>query len=331
MKIGLCIVGCGKFAANFAESIQPLLQTTDIYFASRDSAKSKRYADMFNGKGSFGSYEEAAENPKIQAMYICTPHHLHLDHTLLAASNGKHVLLEKPIARSTREAHQIISAIQKFQVNFMVAENYRFMPSIRLCKQLVDDGKIGKIRVIQVQQESTYKPVGWRKDWEKNGGGVFIDAGIHKIHFLRYLLGDPLHIFATTPDQETKANQGEDGIVFISKWKTGEVALVYHSWTQSKNRRSHWLSLSGTNGNIYIEIGKPWLQLDDGNDVKTLPIAEPLNGLLPMTQEFLCSIDEHRTPEVHGHEALQDLIIVEKAYESINKGKSLTLTSEQQA
>ena len=180
MKIGLCIIGCGNFSRTFAESIRPLTSEINLYFASRDANKAQVYNSTFGGHGSFGSYEEAVGHPDVTAVYICTPHHLHLEHAVLAASHKKHILIEKPIARTSEEAQQMVAISNHFQINLMVAENYRFIPAIRLCKKLINQGAIGRIRVVQIQQESPYLPSEWRAIRSKNGGGVFIDAGDRK-------------------------------------------------------------------------------------------------------------------------------------------------------
>ena len=74
----------------------------------------------------FGSYEEAAADPRVQAMYICTPHHLHWEQAVMAARAGKHVLVEKPIALTLEEANDIVAEAQRAGVTLMVAENYRY-------------------------------------------------------------------------------------------------------------------------------------------------------------------------------------------------------------
>lgn len=327
MKFGLCILGCGGFAKTFAKSIQPLLPNVELYFASRNLNKAQLYCREFNGTKAFGAYSDAVKSPYIDGVYVCTPHHLHLDHTTLAATEGKHVLVEKPISNNVQSANEMITIAETNNVKLMVAENYRFIPTIRLCRTLVTQGAIGDIRMIQVQQESPYRPSDWRSDNLKNGGGVLVDAGIHKIHFLRYMLGEPDQIYATTPDSVVSENKTEDGIVFVAKWTSGPVGLIYHSWTASQKPQPHWISVSGTKGKIYFEIRKPELQLDQGASYRALKITEPLNGILSMVEEFISSIQENRLPEVTGSEGLQDLIMVQKAYESIDQTESLALNN----
>ncbi len=325
MKLGLCVVGCGNFAKAFASSIQPLLPQINLYFASRDLAKAQAYSQMFHGAGAFGSYSEAAGDARVEAMYICTPHYLHTEHTALAASTGKHILIEKPIAITMEEGRRVIAIAEEAGVTLMVAENYRFMPAVRLCKELVDQGALGQIRIIQLHQETAYRPARWRELRHLSGGGVFIDAGIHKVHFLRYLAGEPEHIYALVPTRTEEGLRVEDGLVFVAKWADGQVGLIHHSWTASNRPLPHWVSLSGSEGRIYFEIGEPQLLLEQGDHSRTIEIAGPFDGLMPMVQEFINSIRESRPPEVPGSEGLGDLEVVLKAYESIEKGISLPL------
>src|SRR5712691_2565684 len=84
MKLTLCIVGCGQFARTFVQGLQPLRDDIDLFFASRDVERASAYAAMFQGSGAFGSYEAAAADPRVEAMYLCTPHHLHQAHVVLS-------------------------------------------------------------------------------------------------------------------------------------------------------------------------------------------------------------------------------------------------------
>ena len=72
----------------------------EFFYASRDLEKARTYVDRFEGGGIFGSYEDAARDPRVDAMYFLTPHDLHLEHARLAARGSKHILVEKPITRT---------------------------------------------------------------------------------------------------------------------------------------------------------------------------------------------------------------------------------------
>ena len=111
----------------------------DLFFASRDGARARAYAARFQGCGAFGSYAAAAADPRVEAMYLCTPHHLHQAHVALAAQAGKHILVEKPLARTLAEGRAMIAAAQRAGVTLMVAENARFMAAVRQCNTISNE------------------------------------------------------------------------------------------------------------------------------------------------------------------------------------------------
>ena len=243
---------------------------------------------------------------------------------VLAARAGKHVLVEKPIARNLEEAAQAIEACSKSGVTLMVAENVRFMSAVRHCKELVDSGALGVVRLVQLHEEAAFRPGGWRSDTGRNGGGVFIDGGIHKVHFLRYLLGEPSHIYAAALPLALSEHEGEDGLVMMARWSNGAVGLINHSWTSTRRVTPRRVSVSGTSGELHFEIGAPWLSLERLDHAEeTLKFAEDHSGITPMVREFANSVRESRAPETSGQEGLRDLALVLKAYESIQQGRSL--------
>ena len=325
MNFGLCVLGCGQFAATFARALTPLGDELDLYFASRSLNRAEEYTGRFGGAGAFGSYTEAAADPRVDAVYICTPHHLHLAHVELAAAAGKHILLEKPIARNLEEAGAILLAARRAGVTLMVAENYHYLPAVRKCKQLVEAGAIGTVRLAQLQEEAPYRPGGWRARQELSGGGVLIDGGIHKAHFLRYLLGEPSEVYAAGLAPGLAGHEGEDGVVLTLRWRNGAVGLINHAWTGSHRPSPHWVSVSGTEGRVYFEVGADRLRLEQGDREETLELPRDPGGLRSMVREFAASLRENREPETPGEEGMRDLAVVLKAYESMSRGTAVLL------
>lgn len=325
MKLALCIVGCGQFARTFVQGLQPVRDDLDLFFASRDVERARAYAAMFQGRGAFGSYEAAAADPRVEAMYLCTPHHLHQAHVALAAQASKHILVEKPIARTLEEGRAMIVEAQRAGVTLMVAENARFMAAVRQCKALITRGSVGSLRVVQLHEEAPFQPGHWRSRHDLNGGGVFIDGGIHKVHLLRYLAGEPAHLYAAALPQALDQHEGEDGVVVMTRGASGVVGVIHHTWTSSPRPFPPWASVSGTRGRLYFEVGAPWLSMEQGGVTRTWQFAEDSSGLTPIVQTFRDSIRAGQEPEMSGAEGLRDLEVVLKAYESIEQGVSLPL------
>jgi len=327
MSLKLCVVGCGNFARTFAREMQSIAGEVDLFFASRDAQRAAEYSANFDGKASFGSYEAAAADPDVEAMYLCTPHHLHREHVALAAAAGKHILVEKPIARTMEEARAIIETAQRAGVTLMVAQNYRFMAVVRRAKELIDSGALGEIRLIQLQGESGFQPSQWRASREQNGGGIFIDGGIHKIDILLYLAGRPRDVYATALPKVLDETGGEDGVVVITHSKTGVVGLINHSWAKVHGREPNWVSVSGSKARISFDVAGTQLTIDDGLEERTLEATGDRHGIITMVQEFRNSIREGREPETSGAVGLEDLEITLKAYESMESEQPVLLDS----
>ena len=320
MALGLCVLGCGSFAATFARSIAELRGEVDLYFASRDLHRARDYADRFGGAGAFGDYAEAAADPRVDAVYVCTPHHLHREHVALAVGAGKHVLVEKPIAGTLADAQEIVRLSQTAGVSVMVAENFRFLPAVAESKRLVDEGRLGQVRLIQLHEQYPFKAAGWRSRSELNGGGVLIDGGIHKLSAVSYLTGQPNQVYAQQILPGQPGLEAEDGMVVTTRSPEGVVGLINHSWNIVPPQPHSWVSISGSTASVYFEVGRPWLRFTDANAETVVELESYSNGLVPMVKEFHRCILEARPPTMTAEEGLADLSLVLAAYESMESG-----------
>ncbi len=323
-KLALCVIGCGNYAADFASSVQSLSGEIDLYFASRDSARAEEYCQRFKGQGFFGSYAEAAMDARVDAHYVCTPHHLHREHSELGIRHGKHILVEKPIANDLEEGLAIVRAAEVAGVTLMVAENVRYLAQVRRCRELVAGASLGEIRLVQFQEEFPFNPGGWRSQQSLSGGGVFIDGGIHKVHFMRYLMGEPETVFAAQLPKAMVGHEGEDGVVMMLRWASGAVGLINHAWTAGKVVPPT-VTVSGTKGLVHFEVGSGRLDLEGGNSGDAWQFLPDNRGLPTMVREFKQSILEGREPETSGKEGLRDLELVLAAYESSRLGTTVPL------
>ena len=336
MKFGLCVIGCGAFARTFAREAPGDLA---LYFASRDRGRAAEYAAEFGGAGSFGSYESAVAAPEVDAVYICTPHHRHLPHARLAAAAGKHILVEKPLARDTAEAQAIVDLAADAGVTLMVAENYRFMPPVRAAKELLDRGALGTLRLAQLQEQFPFHPTGWRRDAARNGGGTLIDGGIHKFSILAYLAGVPAEIYAaevpsaaldnpSSPPAEGNKRGGEDGVVAMLRYApppagNGMVGIVNHSWSAAAHTPRPWVSLAGSVASAIFQLGDCWIDVIDASGRRRRELARDPTGIAAMAREFVESVRQGRAPAMTGADGARDVALVQAAYASIRTGAAV--------
>ena len=288
MSLGICVVGCGRFARTFTSEVvsraSPVSEDgIELFFASRDAGKARTYCRRFRGAGWFGSYEAAASDPRVHGMYLCTPHHLHLEHAALAARSGKHILVEKPIARTLDEGERMIEEAANAGVKLMVAENFRYMP-------------VARIRLIQIQEETHFGD-GWRADSETMGGGVLIDGGIHSVAMLIDLGGMPEEVYASSLPRSLEDLSGEDGAVVMARLRHGATGLINHGWAMSRRGRGQWVSISGTTGRIYFETHRPKMTLETEAGISRFRFSDDRRGIGNMVLEFCSSIVDDRPPD----------------------------------
>lgn len=147
-------------------------------------------------------YEEGSSNWRaiverddIQVIDICTPNDSHAEIAIAAAKAGKHLICEKPLARTGEEAKTMLDAVERARVKHMVAFNYRYTPAVQLAKKLIDEGSIGEIlnfrgTYLQDWSADPDSPLSWRFHKKVAGSGTLGDIGTHVIDMARLLVGE---------------------------------------------------------------------------------------------------------------------------------------------
>ena len=325
MTLSLCVAGLGKYAEHVLSDARSSLKGIDLFFASRDVEKARDFNHRYGGMGGFASYEEAASDPRVDAIYFITPHHLHLENALLAAGNSKHILMEKPIARTVAEAEQIIAAARNAGVTLMIAENHRFLPTVALAKQMVEDGAIGRVRYVQAHAESYDVPGGWRADPELAGGGMLIDGGVHYVNHLVYLGGFPTSLYAAIPSPAAPGARSEDGVFLTAQLPGGVVGSLSFVTGTPVSRNFHRVSVTGDTGHIhYVPFGSE-VTLDTPAELRTFQVPGHGRGVRQMLAEFRDCLAEGRDPKMTGEDGLRDLAVVLAAYRSARTGQPVLL------
>lgn len=322
MKLQLCIAGCGRYARTILDGIQDMTDIVELYFASRDASKAKRYCEDYGGSGYFGGFKDAARDSRIDAMYFLTPHDLHLENAKLAAAHGKHILMEKPVARTLEEARHLIQAAEDGGVKLMVAENFRFLPNVAKCKQLIADGSIGQLRSVQVLHEGyDTGAVDWRTNAERNGGGRFIDGGIHFVDILLNLAGFPESVYAVFESPKVlPEHEGEDGILMTASLPEGVTGLLHYSGGTSVAGTSEFVKVTGTSGVLSFVPDSAEVNVETRDGKTSIQIEPARVGIERMVREFRDCIRQDREPVMSGGVALDDLAVVLAAYRSAEQG-----------
>jgi len=174
-----------------------------VAIAGRDEAAVKEAALRYGYEGYYTDWRKMLADPRVQLFDNAGPNNLHAEPCIAAAEAGKHILCEKPMARSREEAQAMLNAVKKTGVKHMVSFNYRFVPAIRQAYELIKSGDLGDIyhfRAVYLQEwiADPKFPLVWRLDKKTAGSGALGDLGAHIIDLGRFLVGEPASVMALT-------------------------------------------------------------------------------------------------------------------------------------
>ena len=324
MKPSLCICGCGDHAERVL-SDNDHSTAFDLYFASRDRGRAKAYSDKYKGVDYFQDYADALNDDRVDAAYFITPHDQHLCNVKLAAKMGKHVLMEKPIARNMDEASELISAATTNNIKLMIAENYRYLPTIEAVKKILDSGEIGGVVSIEIESKG-YLPIsGWRLDKHATGGGRFIDGGIHYVDMLVNLGGLPTRLYAQALETRLPGLQAEDAVILIANLPNKVIGVINHAAGAPQNTRCENVLISGTIKQLRFNPFGNDIVVTSVESEETVKVDNAGAGFKQMLDEFCKYItNASHKPVFSNEEAVNDLSVVLASYESITKSIPVT-------
>ena len=221
------ILGTGIIARKMADAL-PLVHQSKLFAAgSRKINTARSFAGQYNVEKAYGSYEELANDPDIDIVYIATPHNLHCDNTIMCLNHGKHVLCEKPLAVNGREVRLMINKAKEKNRFLMEALWTRFLPGLIKVKEMINAGRIGRIKLLKADFgiNRPFDP-GHRLYNKQLIGGSLLDLGIYPLFLSLLLLGKPKTIKAI-------AGIGATGVDYSCSFTLGyekaTLAVMYSS------------------------------------------------------------------------------------------------------
>jgi predicted dehydrogenase len=199
--IGVGMLGyafMGKAHANAYKKLSymawpPPLVPRLVSIAGRDEGAVGEAARRYGFDRYVTDWRDLVSDPDVQLFDNSAPNNLHAEPTILAAEAGKHVLCEKPLARDAGEAYEMWRRSEAAGVIHMCAFNYRFVPAVRLARQLIEAGELGEIRHFRgsyLQEWGATDAEAWRFERSAAGSGALGDLGAHVIDLARYLVGE---------------------------------------------------------------------------------------------------------------------------------------------
>ena len=321
-KINLGLIGLGLIGKVHLKNCLGL-KTVNVQAVTDVSKKALKFAREMGVKQVFTDYNELLRQPTIDAVIISLPTYLHAPCAISAAENGKHVFLEKPLARNPKEGKEIVSAARRYGVKLMVGYPLRFFSEFEEAKEIMESGVLGDIQTAHAvnigagpffhRAESMIpRPVPeWWLNKELTGGGVLLDLGSHMINLARWFFGEV---------KSVKAYLGhrfdldlEDHAVCTLVFESGTVAIVNVGWFSQK--ATVGIELYGTVGHVQKYYRSPSraitaIQLILG---RTPRFFKPY---LKEVSYFINCINEDGRPLLSGGDALKDLEIIAQVYKN---------------
>jgi len=299
------------------------LKSARVVAVADVSKRALRFAREMGVKQLFTDYHELLKQPDIDAVLISLPTFLHVSCAISAAEGGKHIFLEKPLARNPKEGKEIIAAARKHDVKLMIDYPLRFSSGFENLKEKIESGVLGDIQTAHAVnigagpflhrgESAIPRPVPeWWLDKKLTGGGALLDLGSHLINLTRWYFGKIRSI---------KAYLGyrfnfdfEDDAVCIANFESGTTAIINVGWFSQK---------AAIGLEVYGTAAHAQSYHHSSNKVITavqLILGETPKFFRPYLKEashFINCINEKSQPQPSGDDALKDLEIITKAYKN---------------
>lgn len=253
---GICFVGCGRIAESHARQLRKIYGNIPLFFQDNDITKALAFKSQFRGENAFPELEHVLDSDRVNIVFITTPHAYHAEIACEAAKAGKHIILEKPIARNLAEIKKITAAVDRYKVRCTVAENYMFKSFVPKIVNSVKSGDIGTPLFLEINKSNRDTISGWRANLNLMGGGALLEGGVHWINLLVSLAdSEPVSVIAVKPEVEYDTNiPFEDTVTLLVKFKNGVTGKLFHSWRIPNRLKGMSLSkFYGSEGVITFE------------------------------------------------------------------------------
>jgi len=321
MRIGL--VGAGFMGGVHLDAYAsiPDLEVVGVADARIESAVAG--AEIV-GARPYASYEDLVAAEDVEVVDVCLPTAFHRDLAIRAAGEGRHVILEKPMARTMEDAKQILDAFSGDGPRLFVGHVVRFFPEYLGIKQKIDAGDLGTIGVVRTSRRSPFL-LGWNDwyaDWRVSGG-VLLDLVIHDFDFLRWALGEVQRVYAR--GMLGREYNRLDYVLATLRFESGAIAHVEGHWGYP-GPFNYSIEVAGSDALLAVDSTEPTsLQLISGAPEEVPDLAWGKSPYEKELEHFIHCIATGEEPIVQAHDACEALRIGLAATDSVLTGEPVTL------
>ena len=305
-----------------------------------DRNKAGALAEKYSISRFYQQADDLFASDDIDAVMICTPTNSHMPLTLAALSAGKHVLVERPIARTYQEAARMVKAANSAGKILMVGMNHRFRPDSLILKNFISEGELGDVYMVRsgwMKKQESFSLPEWMFDKRFSGGGVMMDIGIQMLDLCLWLIGCPkvqsvdARSFNRLLDKEV-----EDAASVFIKLEGGKLITVNVGWCIPSQRSIAYIVFHGDKGTAWLNPLRIQRELH-GSMIETTPGKKfaPLElynrSFENEVRHFIESIRNNREPVSSGEESLVVLKIVETIYRSAREQREIVIGEKRQS
>jgi D-xylose 1-dehydrogenase (NADP+, D-xylono-1,5-lactone-forming) len=298
-------------------------QVEVVAVASRDLARAQQYAAEHEIDRAYGSYAELLADGELDAVYIPLPNGLHAEWSERALEAGKHVLCEKPLARTRAEAERAFDTAERAGRILAEAFMYRHHPQTIQIKSLLEAGAIGPLRLIRASQSFPIDGADDVRLFRELEGGALMDVGCYCVHFARFIAGEPERVSG-----EQRLNADGVDLLFSGTMRfAGDVVAQFDSGIDVPQR--DFLELVGGDGTM--EVLDPWMSGEgpeplilihrDGDTERVA--TDPVDAFQLELEDFAAAISGDRAPLLGRDDATAQAAAIEALYASADSGRSV--------
>jgi predicted dehydrogenase len=331
LRIALVGVG-GAAQINHIPALKKIEDVELVAICDRDREKVGRVAQKFGIPEATNRFDDLLEDESIDAIDICTPNFLHAPMATAALEAGKHVLCERPLARSADEARQMAKAAKKADRVLMCAVQHRFRADAQLLRTFVDKGDLGEIFYAKagwLRLRTEWDSDEWRRQKRESGGGVVLDLGFQMIDLSLWVLGGPKVESVTASVHRQKKGEVEDSATAFFRLETGATLTLELTWGLLMEKDFAYLNLFGSGGAALLNPFRLHKGMH-GALVNVTPTLDTLRHQYKQSVEsqmahFAETLRKGQRPMGDAEEIIPVMELMDAIYRSADQGKEVKL------
>ena len=327
----IALVGVGAAAqVNHLPVLKKLDGVEVVALCDRDPEKAARVAQKFGVPASYSRFEELLADDAIDAVDITTPNYLHAPMAVAALEAGRHVLCERPLARSGDEAAAMARAAKKADRLLMCALQHRFRPDAMLLRKFVEKGDLGDIFLAKggwLRQKTEWDSDEWRAQKRESGGGVVLDLGFQMLDLALWVMGGPEVASVTASVHRTKKGEVEDSATAFLRLASGATLTLELTWGLLMEKDFAYLNLFGSGGAALLNPFRVHKGMH-GTLVNVTPALEPSRNqyrqsMEAQLQHFADACRGAKHPTGLASEIVPVMQLMDAVYRSAEQGREV--------